>query len=85
MLTDGILTQRALAHGSREIDPAVTPFLGSHPRPAVMYAAGAVVCIGEAYLAERMHRSRHRWIRRMWWLPQTVTIGASAYGIQSSH
>lgn len=37
--------------------------------------------VGAAWVGNKMHRSNNRVIRRLWWVPQVVGIGAHAYGI----
>jgi hypothetical protein len=42
-----------------------------------MYVATQVSPAFMDYLGRRMMVSRHRWMRKMWWLPQTVGMGMS--------
>lgn len=81
MFADGITTRAATVAGGHELDPLTRAFIGSRPTWGRMAPAGAAAVMGEAYLADRMRTSRHKWIRAIWWLPQAVTIGANIYGV----
>ena len=62
-----------------EGDPLARPFT-ELPRPAY-YACGFAVATGVNWLGYKMSKSR-RW-RRVWWLPQAVSISGNSYGYQS--
>lgn len=51
-----------------ELDPLLRPFAHSPALYPVMQIAPA----GLDWLALRLASSRHRWLRRLWWLPQTA-------------
>ena len=56
----------------------VNPIYGSHPSRARMYGTVAGENLLCAYLAYRLKKSPRRGLRRLWWLPQTLTIGEHA-------
>ena len=64
-------------HGGRELDPFLRPFAGSD---AGLFAATQVSASGANYLGWRMLRSQRRWVRKLWWLPQTVSFAGSLFG-----
>jgi len=65
---------------SNELDPLVKPFT---QLPTPLYIAGGVgLATGINWLGWKMGRS-HRW-HKVWWLPQTCSIGANAYGYQET-
>ena len=59
----------------------LNPIYGPHPSRARMYATVAGENLAAAYLAYRFKKSERRWLRKLWWLPQTVTIAGHAGGI----
>lgn len=77
LMADGITTKALERRGYQESDPIARFLIGRHPTWARMTAAGLPLVIGETWLAERMRTSRHKWERKLWWLPQTVQIGAN--------
>jgi hypothetical protein len=61
--------------GAQEQDPLLKPFAGN----ASIYAA---IQVGPAlmdYLGKKMMYSRHGWVRRMWWAPQSASIVSSFF------
>jgi len=61
--------------GAQEQDPLLKPFAGN---PSI-YAA---IQVGPAlmdYLGKKMMYSRHGWVRRMWWAPQSASIVSSFF------
>jgi hypothetical protein len=61
--------------GAHEQDPLLKPFAGN----ASIYAA---IQVGPAlmdYLGRKMMYSRHGWVRRMWWAPQSASIVTSFF------
>ena len=44
-----------------------------------MYAATQVSPLVMDYIGKRMMVSQHKWMRRMWWLPQSAGTGLSLY------
>ncbi|HEY4683339.1 MAG TPA: DUF5658 family protein [Candidatus Acidoferrales bacterium] len=72
-------TTRMLLHGygGREVNPFLRPVAGSD---AGLFAALQVSASGANYLGWRMLRSQRRWVRKLWWLPQTVNVAGSLFG-----
>lgn len=72
---DAYSTREAISRGAKEEDPLMRPFAHS---PAI-YAA---IQVGPALLdvlARRMQRSQYNFVRRTWWLPQSVSTGGSIF------
>ena len=73
---DAWSTRRAITHyGAQELDPLLRPFAGN----ASLYAA---VQVGPAimdYIGRKMMYSRHEWMRRAWWVPQSASFGLSMF------
>ena len=84
LLADGVTTRERVRLGYTKFDPVTKIFLGSRPTWARMAPLGVVQCLLETWLAERMRTSTHKWIRRFWWLPQSVGIGGNIWGVQSN-
>ena len=80
LLADGITTQQRVQQGYTETDPVTRLFLGAKPNWGGMAPLGAAQCLLETWVAERMHTSRHKWVRRFWWVPQSVGIGGNIWG-----
>ena len=74
-LFDAWSTRQALRQGGRELDPLVRPFAHS----AVLYPALQVAPLAADYLASKLIRSHHPVLRKLWWVPQTVTTAGSLY------
>lgn len=53
------------------------PFLRPFSHSNALYAATQVSPLVMDYIGKRMMTSQDRWIRRLWWLPQTVGAGFS--------
>jgi hypothetical protein len=64
-----------------EIDPLARPFVHL-PAPAFV-ALSAGDSLAASWLGARMRRSRHRWERRIWWLPQTAQIAGNSWGVST--
>ena len=77
LISDGISTRQFLSHGYSEVDPVAKIFIGSKPTWARMSPMGAVQVVVGMWLGERMATSRHLWVRRFWWLPQTLGIAGN--------
>jgi hypothetical protein len=72
---DASSTREAISRGAKEEDPMMRPFAHS---PAI-YAA---IQVGPALLdvlARHMQRSQYNFVRRTWWVPQTVSTGGSIF------
>lgn len=64
---DARTTRQAMRH-YHELDPLLRPFAHS----AALYPAMQLAPFGLDWLATRLAVSRHRWLRRLWWLPQAA-------------
>lgn len=73
---DAWSTRRAITkYGAQELDPMLKPFAGN----ASIYAA---VQVGPAlmdYIGRKMMYSRHSWMRRTWWIPQSASFVTSMF------
>src|SRR5579864_9833268 len=86
LVSDGIITRASVQSGGvEEINPAVRALTGPYPTWNRMAPLGAVQEIVGIWLGTEMKRSRNRFFRRTWWIPQAVGIGGNlsgaAYGI----
>ena len=86
LLSDGIVTRsRVQAGGVEEINPAIRSLTGPYPTWSRMAPLGAVQEIVGIWMGTEMKRSRNRFFRRAWWIPQAIGIGGNlsgtAYGI----
>jgi hypothetical protein len=71
---DAYSTRLALSGGyGTESNPLLRPFAHS----SALYAATQVTPAVMDFLGKRMMVSEHRWVRRMWWLPQAAGSGVS--------
>ena len=71
---DAWSTRRAISGNyGTESNPLLRPFAHS----GALYAATQVSPALMDYLGHHMIVSRHRWVRKMWWLPQTAGTGMS--------
>jgi hypothetical protein len=71
---DAWSTRRAISGNfGTESNPLLRPFV--HNRS--LYVATQVSPAFMDYLGRRMMVSQHRWMRKMWWLPQTAGTGMS--------
>jgi hypothetical protein len=77
LISDGVTTRQYLHRGYVEVDPITRAFLGRTPTWSRMAPLGAVQVIAGMWLAERMSKSPHVWVRRLWWLPQTIGIAGN--------
>jgi hypothetical protein len=65
--------------GTTETDPLARPFVRL-PHPAY-YACGFALATGVNWLGYRMSHSR-KW-RKLWWLPQSISISANGWGYKT--
>jgi hypothetical protein len=73
---DAWSTRRAISQGyGTEGNPLLRPF--SHS--GAMYAATQVSPLVMDYIGKRMMVSQHKWMRSMWWLPQSAGTGFSIF------
>lgn len=77
LISDGVTTRQYLHRGYVEIDPLTRILLGRTPTWGRMVPLGAVQVVAGMWLAERMSKSQHVWIRRLWWLPQAIGIAGN--------
>jgi hypothetical protein len=71
---DAWSTRRAISGNyGTESNPLLRPFAHS----GMLYAATQVSPALMDCLGRRMMVSQHRWVRKMWWLPQTAGTGMS--------
>jgi len=73
---DAWSTRRAITNsGAVELNPMLRPFAGN----ASLYA---VIQVGPAlmdFAGKKMMYSRHTWVRRMWWVPQSASFVSSIF------
>src|SRR4029077_846175 len=71
---DAYSTRLAISGGyGTEGNPFLRPFANS----GALYAATQVSPLVMDFIGKRMMVSEHRWVRRMWWLPQAAGSGFS--------
>jgi hypothetical protein len=75
---DIITTTQHLNQAGLEHDPLAKPFTNL-PRPAYI-AAGEVGAAGVSFIGWKMKHSKHKWVRKIWWVPQAATISGNSYG-----
>jgi hypothetical protein len=66
---DAYSTRQAIGHGAVEDDPMMRPFAHS----GAIYAAIQVGPLVLDYVSRRMQHSEYPMVRRMWFVPQSVT------------
>lgn len=84
LVTDGITTEQRVHRGYTETDPVTKLVLGARPTWGGMAPLGAAQCLLETWLAERMRMSRYKWVRRLWWVPQSVGISGNTWGAREN-
>lgn len=72
---DAYSTRQAVGHGAVEDDPVMRPFAHS---PAI-YVATQVSPVIFDLLARHMQRSEYPMVRRLWWMPQSMSAGLSVF------
>ena len=86
--TDVYYTQRSydlcrVFNGCRDVEAnPLTRAFQRNGRP-IAYQSTYVGLSLSSFVGQKMRTSHNRVLRRIWWLPQTVLIGASIYGAQS--
>lgn len=83
---DAWSTRRAVSGGyGQESNPMLRPFANSK----AIYAATQVSPAVMDFLGKRMMVSRHRWMRKMWWVPQAAgasfSFAAGAHNVGVVH
>lgn len=76
---DAYSTRQSIATGAAEEDPMMRPFAHS---PAI-YGAIQVAPLVLDYFARRMQRSSNSFVRRTWWLPQSM--GTATFVFSGAH
>jgi hypothetical protein len=79
-ISDGETTIEFVKHGFVEVDPISRILIGRKPNWGRMAPVGAIQIVASVWLAGRMKTRSHTWIKRIWWMPQVIQIGASAFG-----
>ena len=77
LISDGVTTRQYLQRGYVEVDPLTRTLLGRTPTWGRMAPLGAIQVFAGMWLAERMAKNQHAWVRRLWWLPQTIGIAGN--------
>lgn len=73
---DAWSTRRALSQAGRaEEDPLLRPFAHS----PVIYGAIQLAPTALDFVSRCMLRSEHRWVRKLWWVPQTASSAGFFY------
>lgn len=72
---DAYSTRQAISRGAVEADPILRPFAHSPGLYAAIQVGPALLDV----LAHHMQRSQYNFVRRMWWLPQSVSAGVSIF------
>jgi hypothetical protein len=62
-------------YGARELDPLLKPFAGNASLYVAIQAGPALM----DFVGKKMMDSRYRWVRRMWWVPQSASIVSSLF------
>lgn len=80
---DAWSTRRAISRGyGREMNPTLQPFANSGGLYAAIQASPLLL----DYLGRRMMTSQHRFLRKMWWLPQsagaTVSFASGVHNVR---
>ena len=63
------------ASGAQELNPLLRPFAGN----ASLYAAIQVGPVLLDFAGKKMMYSRHSWVRRVWWVPQSASFVSSMF------
>jgi hypothetical protein len=72
---DAYSTRISVGHGNVEEDPLMKPFAHS----AAIYAATQVTPFVMDFVARHMQRSENPFLRRVWWMPQSMEMGLSIF------
>jgi hypothetical protein len=74
-VADGITTAQEQRRGWVEVESRW--ILGERPSPARMAAVWGAQNVATALLADRMRHAGNKWLRRCWWIPQTISISVN--------
>lgn len=73
---DAYSTRYTITHdGAQEMNPLLKPFAGN----GSLYVAIQVAPVALDYVGRKMMYSRHNWMRRMWWAPQSASFAMSLF------
>jgi hypothetical protein len=73
---DAWSTRYTITHdGAQEMNPLLKPFAGN----GSLYVAIQVAPVALDYVGRKMMYSRHNWMRRMWWAPQSASFVTSLF------
>jgi len=73
---DAWSTRHAITNsGAVELNPLLRPFAGN----ASLYAAIQVAPALMDFAGKKMMYSRHSWVRRAWWIPQSASFASSIF------
>ena len=71
---DAISTRRAITrYGAVEMNPLLKPFAGNNSLFAAIQVAPVLLDVA----GRKMMYSRHNWVRRVWWVPQSASFVGS--------
>ena len=71
---DAISTRRAITrYGAVEMNPMLKPFAGNNSLFAAIQVAPVLLDVA----GRKMMYSRHNWVRRVWWVPQSASFVGS--------
>jgi hypothetical protein len=63
--------------GFVEHDAFVAPLV---PHSAAFYAFEWSGAVFSGWIGHKLRESRRRWMRDIWWVPQTISVGQNLYG-----
>jgi hypothetical protein len=72
---DAYSTRYAVGHGAVEQNPLMRPFVHSDS----IYAVSQITPTILDFVSHRMMRSDNGFIRHMWWMPQTLSLGTYVF------
>jgi|SRR5579872_987184 len=73
---DAWTTRRAMTnYGAHELNPMLKPFAGNTSLYAAIQVGPAVM----DFVGKKMMSSRHNWVRKMWWVPQSASFASSLF------
>ncbi len=79
---DAYSTRDAISRGAVEQDPVMKPFANS----SAIYAAIQACPVALDFAAHHMQRSENNFMRRTWWVPQSVAAGMFLFsGVHNLH
>lgn len=88
LVADGAATNNLIRSCSYcyEMDPIARTFIGARPSWKSMIGPGIGQEVVGILIASKMRNSSHKWIRKTWWVPQTLGISSNVIGFSiTSH